>query len=75
MRIANLCEEEMGEVASIIKACSCQDCAKYVCNACRCHSSCLEFCDIEFETTEIDLSDDDSQYDIEVIGCCGARKQ
>ena len=65
----------MGEVASVIKAFSCEACAKYVCNACRCHSSCLECCDVEFETTEVELPDDDSIYSVEVVGCCGARKQ
>ena len=65
----------MGEVASVIRAFSCEACAKFVCNACRCHSSCLECCDIESETTEVDIPDDDSQYSVQVVGCCGARKE
>ena len=65
----------MGDVTSVIKAFSCSDCAKYVCNAMHLHSTCFECCELDFETTEIELPDDDSQYDIEVIGCCGARKQ
>jgi hypothetical protein len=63
----------MGEAASVIKALSCQDCARYVCNACRFHSKCSQCCDLEWETEEVALPDDDS-----IVGageCCDARKE
>jgi hypothetical protein len=64
----------MGQVPAILKALSCDSCAKYVLNDCRCHSSCLEgCCDFEFETQATELSRD-QDIEIEVIGCCGARK-
>ena len=65
----------MGEVASVLKAFSCVDCARYVCNACHCHSTCWKCCEIEFETTEVSIHDDDSTYSVEVVGCCEARKE
>ena len=64
---------EMGEVASVIKAFSCSDCARYVCNAMHCHSTCGECCEIDFTTDEIVLSDDDSNFSVEILGCCGTR--
>ena len=63
----------MGEVASIIKAFSCDSCAKYVCNACDIHSSCSDCCDFEVSTAKVDLPED-SDYEIEVDGCCSAKK-
>ena len=65
---------EMGEVASVMKAFSCSDCAKFVCNAMHCKSKCRDCCEIDFATDEIVLPDDDSTYSVEVIGCCGARE-
>ena len=65
----------MGEVTSVIKAFSCEACAKFVCNAMRLHSTCLDCCEVEFETTEVEIPDDDSQYSVHVVGCCGARKE
>ena len=53
----------------------CKSWAMYVCNAAHCHSSCgKDCCDIEFETQAIDIDSDDSQVELEVIGCCTARK-
>ena len=51
----------MGEVASIIKAFSCSDCAKYVCNSMHCRSKCRDCCEIDFVTEEIEIPDDDSK--------------
>ena len=52
----------------------CRSCAMYVCNAARCKSSCgKSCCDIEFVTEKVDVSDD-SEMEVEVIGCCTARK-
>ena len=74
LRRYHFLQKEMGEVASVLKACSCSDMAKYVCNAMHLHSKCSDCCDIEFETTEVHVGDgDDSEYEIEVIGCCTAR--
>ena len=65
----------MGEVASVIRAFSCEACAKFVCNAMHCHSQCLGCCEFDFETTEVDLPVDNSQYSIEVEGCCNAHSK
>jgi hypothetical protein len=64
----------MGEVASVIRALSCDACAKYVCNSMQIHSKCRDCCEIDFITDEIELSEDDSTYSMEVDGCCQARK-
>ena len=64
----------MGEVASAIKALSCDACAKYVCNSMQIHSKCRDCCEIDFVTDEIEVSEDDSIYSVEVDGCCQARK-
>ena len=61
----------MGQAASIIKAFSCEACAKFVCNAMDVKSRCCD--DFEFQTERVDLPDDISEYSIEVEGCCGAR--
>ena len=64
----------MGEAASILRALSCSDCARYVCNAMHCHSSCGEHCcELDFVTQEVELPETD-EIDIEVQGCCLARK-
>ena len=61
----------MGEVASVVEAFSCEACAKYVCNAMHCHSTCLGCCEFDFETTEINVVPDDaSEYSIELEGGC-----
>ena len=65
----------MGQVASVIKAFSCESCAKFVCNAMHCHSTCMECCELDFETTEVELPDDTSQYSVEVEGCCNAHSK
>ena len=64
----------MGEVASVVKVFSCDACAKYVCNAMHCQSKCRDCCEIDFVTEEIEL-DDNSEFSVEVIGCCEARKK
>ena len=64
----------MGEVASVVKAFSCDACAKYVCNAMHCQSKCRDCCEIDFVTEEIEL-DDNSEFSVEVFGCCEARKK
>ncbi len=65
----------MGEVASVIKAFSCEACAKFVCNAMDVKSRCRTCFDCEFVTEKVDIPDDDSQYSVEVEGCCAARSK
>ena len=64
----------MGEVASIIKAFSCDSCAKFVCNSMQIHSKCRDCCEIDVTTDEIEIPEDDSIYSVEVDGCCQAHK-
>ena len=66
----------MGEVASIIKAFSCSDCARFVCNKMHLHSNCMhDFCVIDFTTDEIEIPEDEnSDIEVEIEGCCIARK-
>ena len=69
--------KRMGQLASVIRAldvCACDSCAKFVFNDCHCRSSCRDFCEFEFETSEVELPDDDSTYSVDIVGCCGARK-
>ena len=61
----------MGQALTVVRAISCSDCAKYVCNACTFHSECCDLCNIDFVTTEVDLSE--SELEIE-SDCCFARK-
>ena len=64
----------MGQIASVIKAFSCESCSKFVCNAMDLKSNCSECCDFEFHTEKVDISDSDSDFSVEIIGCCGVRK-
>ena len=65
----------MGEAASLIKAFSCEACAKYVLNSCHFHSQCMhECCVIDFTTDEIEIEDENSDIEVEIEGCCIARK-
>ena len=64
----------MGEVASIFNALSCSDCARYVCNSMHCHSQCGEnCCEFDFVTDEIGIPEE-GEIELEVQGCCFARK-
>ena len=63
----------MGQAASIIRAFSCEYCAKFVFNAMDVKSRCCDCFDCEFVTEKVDLPDDDSEFSVEVDGCCGAR--
>ena len=61
----------MGEVASIMKAFSCEAFAEFVFNNCHCHSKCMrDCCEIDVETSEIEIPDDHSELSIQVNGCC-----
>ena len=64
----------MGQAAGILKAldCSClSDCAKYVLNSGRCHSTCCgTCCELSIQTDEISIASDDSGEErLEVAGC------
>ena len=61
----------MGEVASVVKAFSCESCSQYVCNKCNFHSQCMrDCCTLDVETSEIEIPDDHSELSIHVDGCC-----
>ena len=57
----------MGQLLSIIpeaiKASSCSDCAKYVCNAMRIHSKCSDCCECDLETEEVEVSSHPEESD------------
>ena len=62
-------------IVSALKVINCSDCAKYVCNACKVHSKCSDCCEIDVETTEVDVApDDDSNVSVEVEGWCSMHK-
>ena len=49
----------MGEVASVVKALSCDACSKYVCNGASMHSQCCDEedscnCDVKTEATKLE---------------------
>ena len=62
-------------VVSALKVINCDTCAKYVCNACKVHSKCSGCCEIDVETTEVELpADSDSEMSVEVEGSCHFNK-
>ena len=67
----------MGQVANvlpaIVKAISCQECSRYVCNSMDIKSKCSDCCEFELETNEIEIHDHISEYSVEVEGCCAAH--
>ena len=57
----------MGVVATVVKALSCDTCAKYVCNDLTAHSQCCDeqdACSCEIETHETALSADSQEIDV-----------
>jgi hypothetical protein len=65
----------MGQLISvlpeIVKAISCQECARYVCNSMDVKSKCSDCCEFELETHEIDISSEsETEYSMEIDGCC-----
>ena len=60
----------MGEVASVVKAFSCESCSQFVLNKCHCNSKCKDFCELDIETSEVEIPDDHSELSVEVQGCC-----
>lgn len=63
----------MGQVVPILQALDCRECSRYVLNAAECDSSC-GICELHAETHEIAIPDDDSNYSVEIEGCCSTRK-
>ena len=64
----------MGQATSVLGALNCSDCAKFVCNSMQCHSKCMnDCCEIDIETQEVEIPEGDD-IEIEVQGCCLARK-
>ena len=61
----------MGQVIPIVKALGCNDCAKYVCNACHVKSKCSECCEVDMETDEISVKSHSSGS--LSADCCGNR--
>ena len=63
----------MGEVGSVIKALSCTDCAKYVCNGASIHSQCCDDddacnCDVRTEATKLERVEE--ELEIEMYNDC-----
>ena len=62
-------------VVSALNVVDCTDYAKYVCNAFKVHSKCSGCCEVDVETTEVELAkDDDSEISVDVEGCCSFHK-
>ena len=64
----------MGAAVGVAKALSCQDCARFVCNSMHIRSQCSECCEISYDTDMVELPRDDTEYSVEVDGCCEAGK-
>ena len=58
----------MGNAVSILKDCSQlgNTCSKYVCNSMTFHSDCCEYCQIDCQTNEIEVSNDDSELELKL---------
>ena len=65
----------MGQAANIIKAFSCDACAKFVFNGMDVKSRCCDCFDCEFVTEKVDIPDDVSELSVEVEGCCVAKSK
>ena len=63
----------MNVMPSIVRALSCQECARYVCNSMDVKSKCSDCCLFEIETHDIEINDHISEYSVEVEGCCQAH--
>jgi hypothetical protein len=57
----------------LLEALSCEECARYVCNAARCRSKCGECAECEVQTDKVGLpSDSDSELSVHASGGCGS---
>ena len=66
----------MGNAVSILKDCShlSENCSKYVCNSMTFHSDCCDYVNVDCQTNEIDISDNDSEIEFE-SECCTYHKK
>ena len=62
------------QLGVITKAINCQECSRYVCNACTVHSKCSGCCEVSVETQEVEIKSDNDSEDIEFNGCCSYHK-
>ena len=67
----------MGEAASVLRALSCQDCARYVCNDASIHSQCCDEedgcnCDVQTHETKVEPAGEDIEVSVgnEFEGLC-----
>ncbi len=61
----------MGQAAvSILSAMNCEDFHRYVLNSMECDSRCNDYCEVHFQTNEIEIMDSESDIEIEVESCC-----
>ena len=64
----------MDLLRDVLATLSCQDCARYVCNAMHFKSICCggeACCNVELDTDAISVaSDSDSELEVSVGGCC-----
>ena len=65
----------LGVLPGIVKALSCQDCARYVCNAMDIKSSCCQCWSCELETSEVAIAEDNSEISVDVEGCFEAHSR
>ena len=56
---------------AIIRALSCQDFARYVCNSMTCDSDC-GICGCRCQTDQIDIDEADSECSLDIDSCGGA---
>ena len=65
----------MGAAAGGGRALSCEALAKYWLNAMHCSSECCDgWCSCTYTTDMVDLPDSDSDFEMEMEGCCAVRK-
>jgi len=61
----------MGEVISAFNFPKiCDNCSKYVFNSMELDSECSECCKFHLQTHEVEVSDDDSDIELEITNCC-----
>ena len=64
----------MGGAASVVSALSCDSLAKYWLNAMHCSSQCCGgWSSCEYTTDMVDI-ESDSDFELEMDGCCAIRK-
>ena len=59
------------QLGVITKAINCQECSRYVCNACAVHSKCSGCCEVDVETTEVERE----EAEIEIVKATTTAKE